>query len=151
MVGLRGRPNGPEPGPAFALDLGLAATYGRLHGDVPWLLRLELGYSLNAPTLEHLLVVGPSAAIARVSNSWSTAWIFSFGPRFVVGSVLDQRGLGVRSGAAVEFESFNGDRSSGLFIAADVSHQALFVGSEVLQDLRIGLGTGMTFGSGTKK
>jgi hypothetical protein len=149
-LGLRGRLNGPEPGAAFALDLGLAATYGGQCGDRPWLFRMEATYSLTTPPLEHVFAIGPSAALAWVNNRWSTAWIVSFGPRAVIAQLvppIDARGLGFRYGATIEAITFNGNRSSGLFIAAEVGHQVLFPDGFILHDLRLGLCTGLTFGS----
>lgn len=151
-LGLRGRLNGPDPGAAFALDLGLAATYGGQPGDRPWLLRIEATYSLTAPSLEHLFALGPSAALAWVKNDWSTAFIVSFGPRAVIAQLappIDARGFGFRYGGTVEAITFNGRRTSGLFIAAEAGHQVLFTDGFTLHDLRLGLVTGLTFGSGT--
>ncbi|MFO0578290.1 MAG: hypothetical protein U1A78_30155 [Polyangia bacterium] len=152
-LGLRGRLNGPDPGAAFALDLGLAATYGGQPGDRPWLLRIEATYSLTTPPLEHVFALGPSAVLAWVKNDWSTAFLVSFGPRAVIAQLappIDSRGFGFRYGGTIEAITFNGRRTSGLFIAAEAGHQVLFTDGLALHDLRLGLVTGLTFGSGTK-
>lgn len=153
-LGFDGRLSGPNPGAAFLLDLALQATYGGQYGDRPWLLRLEAAYSLTAPPLEHTFAVGPSLARAIVHNEWSTAWIFTFGPRFAAARIAapsDSWGLGFRYGGTVEAITFNGNRSSALFGAADLSHQVLFAGPFVRNDLRLMLAGGLAWGSEKKR
>lgn len=117
-LGVAGNVAGPVPARnAFVLDLAAVGRVSFSRRRPQLLLLPELGYAHMAGrqhTRGHLVTVGLGLGYGLRGASVAVV------PRFVAGSLLDQRALGVRTGLLAEIVKTGG-------FGVELGHQALFL------------------------